>query len=618
MFRYIALIWNPLNPAESAAAELIDRLIAERVPTLRRCFLNDGISVLCSDAKGSSLNVHPLHGNSGVVLGRLFRRNADINDDSPAAEGTFDSTDDERLAASKGRSLITDYWGEYVAFLVEKSSAAKRIVKDPTGNLPCFRTIWQNVNVVFSCLSDCIDLKILPFSINWSYVASRIGSGGYDYSLNPLNEVSEIHRGECFEISSDRSPSVQLYWHPTSFAEPTCAISNVASAALALRATVRSVTHTLARSHESILMRLSGGLDSSIISGCLKDMQPNALIKSYTYFAPNGRSDERHWARLAAEHALSEHLEIAIDPSSTRLDSLTRVRPSVAPVSAFGQLKQGEMERTIAQSHNFTAVFCGDGGDSALGGECISSAVDDFIRLKGVSRGLFNLASRVALKTDALAWTVLRDAIRRRLIGSRMGDYRDKLLIATALATSKTQGLGLGSGRYPHPWFMDCAEVPWHIINRLGNLIASPQFYDAFLPSTASSPFIASPLYAQPVTELCLRIPVFTHFHDGRERGLARQAFIEEVPAPILRRQWKDRAPRTFEELVFRNRSFIRETLLGGALCSHQLLDAAAVDTVLSGDFSTKQVFVGELMKHLNVEIWLRHFVENPVQKLAA
>ena len=618
MFRYIALIWNPLIPAESEAAQLIKRRIAALVPTLQQCFHNDGISILCSEAKESGLKVYPVHGNAGVVLGRLFRRNADINDDSQADEGKFDPADDRQLAHSKGRSLITDYWGEYVAFLVENASAAKRIIKDPTGNLPCFRTIWRNVNVVFSCLSDCIDLKILPFSINWSYVASRIGSGGYDYNLNPLNEVAEIHRGECLEISPERGSSVQLYWQPTSFAEPACAIDDVASAALALRATVRSATRTLASSHESILMRLSGGLDSSIISGCLKDMRPNALIKSYTYFAPNGRSDERYWARLAADHASSEHLELAMDPSRTRLDSLTHLRPSVAPVSAFGQLKLGEMERRIAQAHNFTAVFCGDGGDSALGGECISSAVDDFIRLKGVSRGLLKLASQVALKTDALAWTVLRNGIRRYLFGSSMHDYRDKLLLATALATGETRGLGLNSGSYPHPWFVDCAAVPWHVINRLGNLTASPQFYDAFLPPTATSPFVASPLYAQPVTELCLRIPVFTHFHDGRERGLARRAFIEEVPAPILRRQWKDRAPRSFEELVFRNRSFIRETLLGGALCGHKLLDATAVDSVLSGDFSIKQVFVGELMKHLNVEIWLRHFVDNPVQNLAA
>jgi asparagine synthase (glutamine-hydrolysing) len=618
VFRYIALIWNPTDPREFETVQLIERRIAERVPTLQQCFQADGLRVLCSEIDRSGLKIYPMTAHSGLVLGRLFRRSSDINDDCPAPEGTFDSTDEDRIIASPGRSRVTQYWGDYVAFLVDKSSAAKWIIKDPTGNLPCFRTSWRHVDIIFSCLSDCIDLGLPPFTINWSYVASGVGSGGYDSSMQPLNEVSEIHRGECLEIASDGQSAVKLYWQPTFFAERACAIENPSAAAVALRATVLSATRALARSHETILMRLSGGLDSSIISGCLKDVQPRPMVTSYTYFAPQGRSDERRWARLAADYAASDHIELAMDPSSTRLESLTRLRPSVSPIPAFTHLKLAEMERGLAQSNSYTAVFCGDGGDSGLGGECIPLAVDDFIRLKGLARGLLQLASQVALRTDALAWRVLRDAMRRRLTGSRMRDYRDKLLLGTALATTETRGIGLTSESYPHPWFKECKEVPWHIVNRLGNLTGSPDFYGAFVPPTSFSPFVASPLYAQPVVELCLRIPVFTHFHNGRERGLARQAFKHEVPALILQRQWKDRAPRAFEEIVSRNRNFIREMLLGGALCSHRFLDAGAIDAVLSGELNTRQFLVGELMRHLNLELWIRSLAENRVQTLAA
>jgi asparagine synthase (glutamine-hydrolysing) len=618
MFRYIALIWNSADPREFEAVQLIERRIAERVPALQQRFKANGLRISCSEADRSGLTIYPVGTHSGLVLGRLFRRSSDINDNCPAPEGTFESTDEERLIASKGRSLVTQYWGDYVAFLVDKSSAAKWIIKDPTGNLPCFRTSWRDVDIVFSCLSDCIDLSLMPFTINWSYVASSIGSGGYDSSVQPLNEVSEIHRGECLEIASDGQFTVKLYWQPTSFAERVCAIENPSTAAVALRATVLSATRTLARSHETILMRLSGGLDSSIISGCLKDVRPRPMVTSYTYYAPQGRSDERRWAQLAADYAASDHIEIAMDPSSARLEPLTGIRPSVAPIPAFAHLKLGEMERRLAQSNSYTAVFCGDGGDSGLGGECIPLAVDDFIRLKGLARGLLRLSSQVALRTDALVWNVLRDAMRRRLKGSRMRDYRNKLLLGTAFATTETRGVGLTCDSYPHPWFKECKDVPWHIVNRLGNLTGSPDFYDAFVPPTSFSPFVASPLYAQPVVELCLRIPVFTHFHNGRERGLAREAFRHEVPTLIRQRQWKDRAPGAFEEIVSRNRNFIREMLVGGALCSHQFLDAQAVDAALSGELNTRQFLVGELMRHLNLELWIRSLAENRLQTLAA
>jgi asparagine synthase (glutamine-hydrolysing) len=297
---------------------------------------------------------------------------------------------------------------------------------------------------------------------------------------------------------------------------------------------------------------------------------------------------------------------------------MVNLRPSVAPVQVFTQFKLGEMERDIARTHPYTAVFCGEGGDSGLGGDCISSAVDDFIRLRGLSRGLLKLASQVSLRTDTLVWTALWGALRRRLFGARMRDYRDELLLGTALATGSVRGLGLNSRCFPHPWFSECNEVPWHVINRLGNLMATPEFYDAFQAPTASSPFVASPLYSQPVVELSLRIPVFIHFYEGRERGLARIAFRREVPEPILRRQWKDRAPRAFEEMVRRNRKFLRELLLDGALCSHGFLDVDAVASVLSSDFHDNKFLSGEIFKHLNLELWVRHFVGTPVRRLAA
>jgi asparagine synthase (glutamine-hydrolysing) len=616
MFRYIGLMWNPADPSEVDAARLIDRTIAERAPTLQTCFRSNGLMVLCSGCDG--FNVYPMASGSGVVLGRLFRRRGDLHDDSAAAEATFNSADNERLAVSKGRSLISDYWGEYVAFLVDKSSAAKRIIKDPTGNLPCFRTSWRKVNIVFSCLGDCIDLRIFRFTVNWSYVESHVGSGGYDYSRNALNEVSEVHRGECLEITSHGQSSAEFYWKPASFAQPEGIVDDPVFAAKALRATVRSATRTLAQSHERVLVRLSGGLDSSIIAACIKSIRPSPVVTSYTYFAPNGRSDERRWARLAADFVASEHLEIAIDPSRVRLEPLVDLRPSVTPVQAFTQFKLGEMEREIARTHPHTAVFSGDGGDSGFGGDCISSAVDDLIRLKGLSRGIVKLASQVALRTDTLAWSVLGSAMRRYILGTRIVDYRERLLRGTALAAGSMRGIGLNSSRFPHPWFSGCNEVPWHVINRVGNLLATPEFYDVFLAPTSAAPFRASPLYSQPVVELSLRIPVFTHFHEGRERGLARMAFSQEVPSPILRRQWKDRAPRAFEEMVRRNRKFLRELLLGGSLCSRGFLDADAVDSVLSNDFHGNRVLCGEMFKHLNLELWLRHFVAGPVPQVAA
>ena len=620
MFRYVSLVHNPYDCGQSEARETITRRLQEIAPTFLSVYDSAGLRVLCAQVGTPGLAAHVLANNSGILLGSVFKRHSDINSDSADSPAVFDSAATREVVASAGRSLVTSYWGDYVAFLADGVSSTKRVIKDPTGNLPCFVTSWREVIIVFSCLSDLIDLKLLRFSVNWDYVAQRVGSGGYDARLNPLNDVSQLHRGQCLEINTDRSTrqARKLYWNPTVFSDPAHAIDDVGSATRALRASVRSATHTMAAVHNGILMRLSGGLDSSIVSGCLRDAPTRTRVTSYTYFVPDGRSDERRWARLAADHVGSDHLERALNPANTRLESLSQLRPTATPVWAYAHALRGGMENRIAESHPHTAVFCGDGGDSGFGGECISLAVYDFLRLRGLSRGLINLASRVALRTNSLVWHVLASSLRRSWFGLSMNDHRAKLLVGAALAGENLREAALRSSQYPHPWFEACEHVPWHVIGRLGNLTGTPELYNPFLAASAFSPYVAAPLYAQPVVELILKIPIFVHFYQGHERGLARAAFQQEVPRPILRRQWKDRAPGAFEDLVRRNRAFLYETLLGGAMCRQRILDSAAIRDALGEDFSTRQFHAGEVMNYLHLENWLRHFSDGSVQQLAA
>jgi asparagine synthase (glutamine-hydrolysing) len=610
MFRYIALVRDLSDSVQSDDCDIITRKLRETAPEYRALTDYRELRILCAEGGTPGLKAHRLSNNSGALLGSIFARHSDLDNDTIAAPATFDTRNTGELISSRGRALLTAYWGDYVAFLLDNASRTLRVIKDPTGELPCFVTSWRRIVIVFSCLSDLIDLALLTFTVNWSYVASRLGSGGYDLRANPLNEVSLLHRGQCLEIALNGGArqTRELYWNPTSFSEPPYAIDHAATAARAMRAAVRSATHTLATNHDSVLMRLSGGLDSSIVSGCLKKSPARLKITSYAYSVARGRSDERRWARLAADYAGSEHLELAIDPSNWNLETLCRARPTATPVWAYAYAVRDEMERKIWESRPYTAIFCGDGGDSCFGGECIPSAVDDFLRLRGFSWRVVPLAARVALRTNSLAWTVLRRSIQRRLTGSSMHEHRDRLLLGAALVNRATRGTGLHS-TYPHPWFDTCQDVPWHVINRLGNLMSTPELYNPFLAPNAFSPYVFAPIYSQPVVELSLRIPVYILFHQGRERGLARDAFQHDVPYPILRRQWKDRAPGAFENLVRRNRALLYDTLLGGALCREGLLDRAAVESALNGAVSATQFQVIELMNFLHLENWLRHFV---------
>jgi asparagine synthase (glutamine-hydrolysing) len=606
MFRYMAMIWNPDSYDQAHAGTIVSQTLHDRSRQYAQVLSRSGLCVFTADNQ-SSLLPHLLRRNSGVVLGSILERHEELEDDSPSTRPIFDDRRTDAIVASRGRCLVSKYWGNYVAILAQDSTRSTYILKDPTGTLPCFITSWRGMTLAFSCLQDCLDLGVLSFTVNWSYVADRVASNSLDASSNPINEVRQVRRGECLELCAARSLTHQ-YWLPTNFVQRSDAIDNLEVAGRALKACVHSATRTLAADHKDILVRLSGGLDSSIVAGCLKDVSARSAIVAYTYFNPNGRSDERRWARLSAGHAGLEHVECVYDPSKASLERALDMAACVEPPQAVANVIRGGMERQLAKQRPYTAVFSGDGGDSSFGAEAIRHSVDDSLRLRGLSISLLKLSSDVALRIDSLTWKVFARALLRWARGSSMDDFRDRLILKQSLAARRIQDTALRAKCFPHPWFSGLQNVPWHVIRRLGSLILTPEFYDPLSPSNAGVPLSVAPLYSQPVVELALRIPIYVHFNEGIDRWLARKAFSADVPTPILRRLWKDRAPGSFEALAHFNRTLLRDVILGGSLGNSGLIDCSAIEEIFKGDFSKSNYLLGELFALFDLALWIDHF----------
>jgi asparagine synthase (glutamine-hydrolysing) len=612
MFRYLAFIWNSGDPSQAEAAKAITLQANSKLRGFSVALNRSGLYVIYADPLPNTYEARLMPNQSGVLLGSLYCRNASFEDDSPARAANLGCEQSRAILRSNGRCLISDYWGDYVAILPDETAPTlTHVIKDPTGNLPCFCTSWRGVNILFSSIADCLHLQLLQFSVNWSFIARRIGGGVFDTDLNCLNEVSQVGRGECLQLDSSRANSLQrlIYWNPVDFAESGAVIDNERFAATALRATIRSVTHTLASCHQGILLRLSGGLDSSIIASCLRQVPTGPAVTAFTYYVPEGNSDERRWARLAAQHVgFSEHIEHALETKHLQVDGILGMRPLAAPVPLMAYLGGGANESRAAEARGHTAIFSGDGGDSMFGGESVGLVIDDFLSRKHLRWRIIPLAAQVALYKDSVVWKILIDGLRRWCFGARIDDFRARLLMSTGLGAKALRDSVLNEIRYPHAWFRDLDRVPWRTIWRMGNLLNTPSFYDPFRDACEMYPQTVAPIYAQPVVELALRIPLYVHFLHGRERGLARQAFADDIPAAICRRRWKDRAPGAFEEMTLGNREFIRETLRSGNLAAKGLINPAAIDELLRGAGRERSLFVGELYTFMDLEMWSSHF----------
>lgn len=147
--------------------------------------------------------------------------------------------------------------------------------------------------------------------------------------------------------------------------------------------------------------------------------------------------------------------------------------------------------------------------------------------------------------------------------------------------------------------------------------MAAPEFYDPFSAPGQPQADRVHPLYSQPVVELCLRIPLYVHFFNGRDRGLARDAFTSEVPKEILQRQWKDRGANVNEELVARNLLFLRGLLLDGALVREGILDRSAVERALSNTPTKAAADLPVILHYLNTELWVHKWAHRAASAAA-
>lgn len=607
MFRYFILLWDVASFEKAATAKALERRLRDISPSWQVEHRGDGLSVLAAGSS-AALNARRLAGNRGVVLGEILERGSvwsrDGSSDGPSPYASFGEHETHRLVASRGRDLVSLYWGNYVALLVDGKS--RYVVKDPTGSLPCYLTDHLGVRVIFSCLADCRELGFARFHVNWEFVRRLSVDGIFDVETDALAGISSVRRGECVQLDeTGELVSRSCYWHPMRFSGADDWIEDTRTAERLLRSAVRNCVHSLAAHHSSVLQQTSGGLDSSIVLGCLGDSPNKPDITCYTAHVPDSVSDERRWARFAAARNGYRHIEVPYDPAKLIFADLPELAPSVEPASPFTHWQRGPVERAIAGKHGATATFTGEGGDATFCSTCYVLAVDHSIGRYGLGRRTLRTAAAVASRRDQTVWGVLAQAMRRRLTGTRLRGHRALLANAMQLVTAEAMQAGK-SDHFPNPWFKDCDRLPLEIIRRLGTLAFRPVFYDLSTSQHETAPYHVSPLCAQPVVEIAARIPVDIHFDGGRSRGLARRAFSQEVPAPILRRQWKDLPVLQAGAIIQLNLRFIREALLDGALIRERILDRAAVESALSGAPTQSRALGAEILRHLDLELWIR------------
>ena len=587
-------------------------------PSLDVCLALPGLHVWLHHAEIDQY-VMPLPNQGGVILGKLFLRGQPC---TSIASGRCSSDFSSKLIRTRGRNLIDECWGSYVAFLYSTSNRSITVLRSPMSSVPCFQSRIGDLCAFYSSVEDFSSLHLTRLTVDWDLVAAQATNGDYLTSSTGIREITEIQAGDAVSMDSHGYSTVR-YWDPREICRRP-QIEDFETASRLLReATQESIDGWTSRYPNAMLL-LSGGLDSSIVLGCMTQSPSRPAITCATYYSDQ-IGDERRYARaVAAKLDVELHeLERSMDAS---LEMILGCRRTSRPLLSFSAFDRYARDLALAKSHGARAIFDGELGDNVFGGGT-GHEVADYLAMHGLKPGALRVAADYALIAKTSGWQALRTGFREHRDKNKHTYWSILKYIEVAGYDASASGLissdALASyravaSRYIHPWFLDMEGVPLGRFAIVYGLFTMTSGFAEipFAFGAPGDPALISPLSSQPLVELSLKIASFLHVRGGRERAVARHAFARVLPASVANRVGKGTNSQWLHALVNAHASFLRETLWDGFLVRSGILDKYKLERALSLSISNTTVGVLDVIRMLYIEAWLRRW--NAVARGAA
>jgi asparagine synthase (glutamine-hydrolysing) len=603
MYRYIAVFWNSSSDPAAGQAKQVTERIETSIPGMACALKAAGAAIYYqSDDPGF---FECSRTGSLVILGKIFTKRFGTDDIPERA--VLDAAAATAACSSQGRTIVQRYWGRYVAVGCDTRTQHWFALRDPTADVPCYMTVAEHVTVLFSNMEDCLKLQLRKFSISWQYLAESLLFPFRDTRQTGLQEVTALEAGEAVTIENGKPAARQCHWDVVMAAaeEP---ITDLNEAVRLARSTLLGCIGALASQHTHIQLRLSGGLDSSIVLAGLLHAPSKPEVECVHHYDSGIGSDERAYARIAVAGACQssgrkcELREYERTPDCS-LEELLEMPRTARPAHGSGYLLNRSIGPGSAASGG-SAQFTGMGGDAVFLRFKGNAGAIDYAWRHGIDLELLRVAFESAQSGDSF-YGALKDAIRHGVLkkpielNQAWGQPCDWVRVGARHADMK-------------PAWMRHALARGHVVSpnklaHIGRMIFPLSILDPF-EGTGSWHGI-SPISAQPVVELFARIPIYVLTADAEDRTIARRAFEGLLPEALLSRKVKCYLDNHSVAVTQHHREFIRSMLVDGMLAKHGFIDSAAADAGIrrvSPDNSSQ--VLGIFGPQINIETWLRRW----------
>lgn len=606
-YNYLAIYTREQSTRTLAMRANFLTKISKALNPWRTVHEDDKLIVLDQPDASRNAKVHRLTHDKGIILGYLFTPKPDGSNTEPSLQAPqmLSESDSRQIVDSKGLYLNQKFWGSYIAFISGQNEW--HIIRGPFSNMHCFCVEMGGLFIFFS---DVRVLRLIDrcyFSVDWHFAAQFLKYTAPWTASTSIKGLLSLQHSQAFTVSPKRLDNWRFFDIENVYRGPLH--TSTADLMNKLRNITFSTVESWSRVIPGALVHLSGGFDSSLLTGCLSRSRniPNVSCLTYFYDA-NSYNDERAYARLTAHRAGFELLEHELQPDSFDFSIYEHLSLIPDPVPINPDWRMPIRTQSIMDHKGLTAVLSGTGGDGIFGAYRGNMAAMDYAFEHGFNASSLKVAMRSAEVSNTSLWKALSAMVAAKF--GHDGEYS-----AWLHDPESNWGINPEMARYidEHriiaPWDNGAKPIPPAKKLQLLEVMLILHHYSLAddLPVLEE----IRPFLSQPIAEAWVEVPFYLLQYDGRERGLARKAFSDCLAPEVRLRQLKTVGGAAFDEAIKSNRRFFAEFLLDGVLMKQKILDRSALERGLSGPAEMTPTNYARLLLLAGAEAWARSWARS-------
>lgn len=516
-----------------------------------------------------------------TLIGDVFDRQSPILP-TPSAEDPW----------AYERKLVSRIWGRYVGVLFERGDRPSAFLRDPSGALECVTWTQDGLTLACSAAEDWLIRDLRPaWRINVDRVAQALHSLVAGTGDLLIDGPTALEPGTIQALPLTRRAAT--IWEPADFADRSLdPAPPIDEAMLRIRRAIDEAVSGLASLPGPLGAEVSGGLDSSLVAASLRHNRPDAVSVWLNAYGSTPESDERDYVTILGRALGFKPLCARHATGPITSDWLTSLAGGFRPGLNALDHPQDRSWTGVLEKAGATALMTGKGGDSVL----FQAATTDVFTDVWLGAGWRALAyadlAELAAANEISVWSMIRAARRHR-----RHDPQPLLRNHPMLALP-------GAEPGPHPWLSDLQRFGPAKRFQIAGVADSVSHHGPSALTRAID--VRHPLCAQPVVEACLALPTSLLTIGGRDRGLARRAHRDRLPADIVERRTKGEMTRVYGRMIAENLDVLRPWLADGRLAAWGVINRKAALTELTPEALIWQGQHAAILTAAAFEGWVR------------